>query len=238
MEFGLNNRFRFYINTTPLSTATLSRIAKGITSFVPSYNDVLDQSAYIDGNGFGSTDKTGAQWIGTASGHRVYGDASQDFVAGLKLKMGDDCKTNFVGYDQLGNKLEVSSVTVCNIVDGGGEAQGKTEFTYELHGNGKPTLTPGSAAAALTATVAVGVAVGTTSFSATPGSGNHLGYRLTAAALTPNGYSWSGDDVITYTSGDDIAATAGQYINMYEIDADGSVIKFLSHLLEAGDIKA
>jgi len=237
MEFGLNNRFRFYINTTPSGTETLSRIAKGISSFVPSYNDVLDQTAYIDGGGFGSTDKTGAQWIGTATGHRVFGDASQDFVASLKLKMGDDCKTSFKGYDQQGNKLEVASVTVCNVVDGGGEAQGKTEFTYELHGNGKPTLTAGSAAPALTATVAAGTAIGTTSFTATAGVGNHLAYRLTAAALAPNGYSWAGDDPITYTTGD-IPATVGQYLNMYEIDADGSVIKFTSHVLASGDIKA
>ena len=235
MEFGLNHKFRYYIDTTPTgATRTWKRIAKGISSYVESYNDNLDQTPYIDGNGYGQTDKIGAQYIGTGTGNRVFGDLAQDYIASKKPLLGDDVKTNFKGYNQYGDSVQVG-VTVCNVVDSGGDAQGKTEFSFELHGNGKPANDIGTAAPALTAVVAAGSSAGTTKFTATPDSGDTLGYKLTAAALTPNGYSYAGEDVVAYTSAANIAATVGQYLNMFEIDADGSVIKFASHLLASGD---
>lgn len=91
------------------------------------------------------------------------------------------------------------------------------------------------AAPALTATVAAGTAAGT-KFTATAGTGNTLGYSLTVAAETPNYNDIV--DVTAYVSGTDIPATAGQFLNMYELDANDRVVKFLSQELAAGDIHA
>jgi hypothetical protein len=93
-------------------------------------------------------------------------------------------------------------------------------------------------APALTTAVAAGTGTGNTKFTATAGSGNKLAYSLTATAA--KGYQ---NDIETYgnanyTSGSDIAATAGQFLNMYEIDAQNRVVKFATHELGAGDISA
>lgn len=93
-----------------------------------------------------------------------------------------------------------------------------------------------TAAPALTATVAQGAASGATKFTATAGSGNTLGYTLTAAAAT--GYLNTKPTITAYTSGSDITATAGQFLNMFELNSAGRIAKFSSHELAAGDIKA
>ena len=93
-----------------------------------------------------------------------------------------------------------------------------------------------TAAPALSITVAQGAGAGSTKFTATAGSGNTLAYKLTAAAIT--GYlNTIPAGVTAYTSGADIAATAGQILNTYELDAAGRIVKFNSHTLAAGDIK-
>lgn len=95
-----------------------------------------------------------------------------------------------------------------------------------------------TAAPALTATVAQGSASGTTKFTATAGTGNSLGYTLTATA-DPGYYNTIPTITEPYTSGADITATAGQYLNMYVIDTTTKrVEKFLSYKLVSGDIKA
>lgn len=92
-----------------------------------------------------------------------------------------------------------------------------------------------TASPALSATVAGGVAGGTTKFTATPDGTNTLAYSLTASA--ENGYyNVIETDLTSYSSGDDISASVGQFLNMYEIDTDGRTRKFLTHELEAGDI--
>lgn len=94
-------------------------------------------------------------------------------------------------------------------------------------------------APALTATVAAGSATGSTKFTATPGAGNVLKYSKTAAALavTPL-FNDVPTGLTAYTSGADIAsATAGQHLNMFELDATGHVVAFTDHTIVSGDIK-
>ena len=91
-------------------------------------------------------------------------------------------------------------------------------------------------APALTATVASGTGTGNTKFTAAAGSGNTLYYSLSAAAATANFNDQPSGLTGPYTSGADIAATAGQYLNMYELDSNLRVVKFLSAVLASGDI--
>ena len=88
----------------------------------------------------------------------------------------------------------------------------------------------------LTVTVAAGTGSGNTKFDATAEEGNTLAYSLTAEPA--NGFLKTKDtyDEDDYTADEDIAATEGQHLNMYEIDSDGYIVKFSTQELESGDI--
>jgi len=236
-SFELNFQDLYEIDTTPLTTATWVRLAVGISTGEPDNNESLAQDTYLDGDGFASTDVIGGQHIVSFTGHRVVGNVAQDYIAAMKLELGDARKTHLRYTDAAGNQIS-GSVTLANIKDGGGDAGAKKDFTFEAHFNGKPTYTAHTAATALTATVAAGSATGTTSFTASPTSPNTLSYKLGAVSLgTVYGSQYVAGD-IAYTSGSDIVAAVGQYLQMFEINAYGRVVKFTEHLLVTADIKA
>ena len=92
-------------------------------------------------------------------------------------------------------------------------------------------------APALTTTVAKVTGTGNTGFTATvtAESTNVLGYTLTATA--DSGFQNTIPTITKpYTSATAIAATIGQYLNMYEVTAAGRVVKFASHKLVTADI--
>ena len=95
-------------------------------------------------------------------------------------------------------------------------------------------------APALSITVAGGSASGTTKFTATAGAGNTLAYKLTAAADTATDLSYGivVGGTTAYTSGADITATAGQFLNAVEVDSEGKIVKAVVYELQAGDITA
>ncbi len=234
-SFELNFQDLYEIDTTPLTTATYVRLAVGISGAEPDNNENLAQDNYLDGDGFGSSDVIGAQHIVSFTGHRVVGNVAQDYIAAMKLELGDARKTHLRYTDAAGNQIS-GSVTLCNIKEGGGDAGSKKDFTFEAHFNGKPTFTTKTAAAALTAVVAAGTVIGATKFTATPGGGNTLSYKLGAVSIgTIYGGQYVAGD-IAYTSGADIMAVVGQYLQMYEINAYGRVVKFSEHLLVTADV--
>ncbi|MFD5849703.1 phage tail tube protein [Cytobacillus pseudoceanisediminis] len=141
--FELNSAHKFEIDTAQDQTgtgATYERVAAGINSFDPQWNEEIDQTPYLDGEGFGSSDVTSAQLVITFEGHRKYGDPAQDFVAGLQIETGEARKTNFRWTDPSGDMFE-GWVTVANIVGASGAANEKSTFSFEVHFNGKPTFT-------------------------------------------------------------------------------------------------
>jgi hypothetical protein len=237
-SFELNFQDLYEIDTTPLTTATYVRLGVGIATGEADNNENLAQDSYLDGEGFGSTDVIGAQHIVSFSGHRVIGNTAQDYVAAMKLELGDARKTRLRYTDAAGNVIS-GNVTLANIKDGGGEAGAKKDFSFEAHFNGKPTYTAKTAAAALTATVAAStVTSGCTKFTATPAGTDTLSYKISAvsAGIVYAKAYVAGD--IAYTSGADIPAVAGQYLQCFEIDTYSRVVKFYEKLLVSGDIKA
>ncbi|MGG3128755.1 hypothetical protein, partial [Brevibacillus laterosporus] len=84
--------------------------------------------------------------------------------------------------------------------------------------------------------VEAGSATGTTKVTYTVGEENSLKYKLEDHEFTkPNvGDVLSGGT--SYTSGDDIQATAGQYLGLYEVDGSNNIVKFVSIKLESGNI--
>lgn len=237
-EFSLNNRVLLKVDTTPASgSRTYVKLAKGITSAVDSHNDSTDDTAYLDGGGYGNSDVIGKQYTCAVSGHRVIGNPAQDYIVSLQSEFGDDAKT-WIQYTKPNGLRITAYVSATEIVDAGGDANAKTEFSVNFKGCGAPTITPAAAAPALSATVAPGSVAGTTKFTATADPlTNTFAYKLSSAARTANLYSHS-VGLIAYTSGDNIPAAAGQYLNMYELDSDGRVAKFVSQLLDSGDFPA
>jgi hypothetical protein len=136
----LNFDHTFDIDVTPATTPTLARLAAGITDFEVSFNEETDQSKYLDGDGWGTTTVIGGQVTFSFSGHRVYGDAAQDFIFAKTLELGNARETELTWTLPNGAKY-VGACTIATIDGVGGDAGAKQEFSLEIHFNGKPTFT-------------------------------------------------------------------------------------------------
>lgn len=136
----LNSQHRFDIDTTPGGAPTLARVGAGFTSFEVSPNEENDQSKYLDGDGWGTTTVTGAQLVLTFTGHRLYGDAAQDWIFGKQFGLGTERSTNFTWTMADGAKV-TGPCTIVAIDGPGGDANTKGEISFEVHYNGKPTYT-------------------------------------------------------------------------------------------------
>jgi hypothetical protein len=137
----LNTAHRFDIDTTPEGTATLARLGAGLASFDSSLNEETDQSTYLDGDGWGSTTVTGGQITLSFSGHRVYGDAAQDYIFDKMLELGSGRETELTWTLPDGAKF-VGPCTIAALEGPSGDAGAKGEISIEIHYNGKPTYTP------------------------------------------------------------------------------------------------
>ena len=232
----LNYQDLYEIDSTPdAGTATYVRLAAGLSGAVLASNDVVDQTTYLDGGGFGSSDVTGGQKTIAFSGHRDTADAGQNYVAGISGSFGEARKTSFRYRDSRGVGFD-AEVTIANIETGGGDAASKKDITFEIHANGEPTVVALTNAPALSITIAAGLTSGTTKCTATASAGNTLSYKLLAADIATqylNQYL-AGD--IAYTSAADITATAGQYLAVFEVDSNERIVSYNSQLLGSGDI--
>ena len=235
MSFALNYMDLFEIDITPnAASETWARLGSGLSSADPSNNENIDQTAYLDDDGYGTSTVIGAQKIISFSGHRELGDSAQDYIASIQNTLGSSRNTTFRYTDADGSKMSGPCI-IANIDIGGGDAGAKKEISFEVHMNGKPTDTPKSAAETLTSTVAAGSVAGTTKFTATAGAGNTLAYKLlpqTAGTVYGSAYI---DGYTNYTSAANITASVGQYLQMFEIDANKRIVKFAEKLLDAGD---
>lgn len=236
MRFPLNYETLLEVDITPKATTrTYVRLAEGIATVETSMNEVNDQQSFYADEGYATTRKTGGQLILTVSGSRVTGDAAQDFIAGLFGAFGDDAISN-VRLTSSDGEVKSGPATFTGIVAGGGEAGSLGAFSCEIHVNGKPSITPRSVAPALAVTLAVGAVVGATKATATAGEGNSLAYKLAAQSAGTIYAKQYLSGFTAYTSGDDILASAGQYLQVYELDANERVVKFAEEVLEAADI--
>lgn len=146
-KFTMNVKNKFEIdvagNQDPagdLTKANWARLAAGISGVTPAANETDDNTAYYDGDGFTDTDVTGKRITIAFTGHRVVGDAAQDYVASKFLAIGQNLKTLGRWTDTNGNVV-VSSVTLTAIVPMGGNANAKQTFSFTMSFNGKPIMT-------------------------------------------------------------------------------------------------
>lgn len=126
-------------------SAKWARLAAGINNLTPAENDTTANDEYYDGEGFGTSDVTSKRYQFTIAGHRIYGDAAQDFVASKMLAIGDDLKTLLRVTFADGSQV-YGVVTLTNIVPTGGQPGAKQTFSFVAVFNGKPKFVPASAA--------------------------------------------------------------------------------------------
>lgn len=144
-EFLLNFKNKLEIDTAgntdiaDVASASFAVLGAGITTITPAAADTTDASAYYDGEGFTDSTVTGKNITFACAGHRVFGDAAQDYIAGKFLSIGDELRTLAQWTDAKGNKVQ-SVVTLTSIVPFGGAANAKQTFSFTLAFNGKPKM--------------------------------------------------------------------------------------------------
>ena len=225
---GLMQNFQtlVQVDRNPTGTADLVRLGDGVKSFTFNLNEKVSQDSYLDDNGGETPVVTGFAAVAEFSGTRIVGDAAQDYIFGKAFSLGSgrDSKATIT----MGDGMVITGpVTVMMDGLGGGDAGANTDVGFKLGFQGKPTVTNPTAAAVNAGVIAAGSVSGTTKFTLTPGAGNSLAYKLTTVALTPKGREYVGD-ATAYTSAANIAATTGQILNVFEIDAYFHVVTFKS----------
>lgn len=137
-----------YIGTSATSATppvwTYAPLCAGITDMTPSVNEQNQQAWYMCGQGGANNEVTGIAPEYAINGHRVIGDAAQDYIAGLRYKLGQDRKSSFKVeiYDHT-TLVEtiVADCTITDIVDFGGNATDLVPFSCTIRVNGIPTVT-------------------------------------------------------------------------------------------------
>lgn len=141
---SLASDYKIEIDVTPnATTPKWEELRAGITDFSQNLNEKLDQPQYMDGNGWGSTEVTGGQFVISVSGDRIVGDKAQDFIFSKAFDVGCGRKTNGRITDPSGTSIE-GIVTIANIALPSGSSGGKASFSFELHFNGKPDVVTGA----------------------------------------------------------------------------------------------
>lgn len=160
ISFEMNYCNLYEIDLTPNGMSrTWARVGAGINAVEWEGNEEVSQDPYYDGDGMSSSDVTGGQLVGTFEGHRKYGDPAQDYIAGMLLDYGEGRKTNFKWIAPDGQTL-TGEVTIANIMPQGGDPNAKSDFSFEVHFNGMPTLEAVRASEAPTSIEAQPVTVG------------------------------------------------------------------------------
>lgn len=133
--------------TTP--TWTYAPLCAGIESVTPSVNEQNQQQFFLCGHGGANNEVTGIAPQYAISGKRIYGDAAQDYIAGLRYALGPARKSSMkvelydtsTGADVLAETI-VADCTITDIVDFGGNTTDNEPFSCNLRVNGIPTVTP------------------------------------------------------------------------------------------------
>ena len=136
---------KMFIGTAYATSAwTYAPLCAGIESISPSVNEQNQQAFYMCGQGGACNVVTGIAPEYDVSGHRVIGDAAQDYIAGLRYSLGQNRVSSLKVEIYDGTTLVetiVADCTITDIVDFGGNATDIVPFSCKLRVNGIPTVT-------------------------------------------------------------------------------------------------
>lgn len=115
-------------------------LGPGISNIEPDNEDETSEDAYYDGGGAQRKDVTGATLADKFTGHRFYGDPAQDYIASKKFEIGSGREVIHTHISPDGSRVE-GPATLTDIVDHGGDANGKGTFECVVTYSEKPSLT-------------------------------------------------------------------------------------------------
>ncbi len=237
MALGINYKNTWEIDVNPGGSPQWETLGAGTTNVTHNLNEVLYQASYIDDEGWGSTEVTGAQLTMAFTGARKYEDAAQNFIFSdaVKYNFGDARKTTMRVLYQNGDILSIP-VTIVNPIDKGGDANVKSDMSFELHGNGRPVLTLSGLLGSLTV-VSVSGTSGKTKVYVNPAvtSLHSYKYKLATTAVSVSYDEVATTGWSTWDGTAEITATTGQVITIVEVlTADNKVKKTGSQTVTAG----
>lgn len=136
--------YKAEIDTTPSATSpTWAGLCAGIDNISEALNETIQQYFFLCGNGFAANYVTGMAPAVTLTGHRVIGDAAQDFVFGKKYSLmgARDTHLRLTQTDEAGDATVISAnVTIVNLSDISGATTDGSACSIELRFNGQPYL--------------------------------------------------------------------------------------------------
>lgn len=214
-------------------TYTYAELKNGIENISEAMNYVVNKYQFMSGEGWGSTHVTGAHPDLTLTGCRIFGDAAQDYIFGLKDKFGADRDTMLrltVTDSSSGSavtKTWLQPVTVADIQEWNGAATDDSSISITLSSNGKPTTSNTAPLAGLSVVSVAGSSSGKTSIYVNPVvSGATYRYKTAASVTLPAlGAAVSSWGDGAYTPGTQITATTGNYIAIVEKDGSGNAVR-------------
>ena len=135
-----NNLFKVNTSGRSGTPATMAVIAD-MTTFKVSVEGKTEEWFPLDQEGWARQANTGKKMVIALSGKRNYGDAGNDYIAGMMMKTGQDCETNFEW--TLPNGAKLAGNCVINLTTpAGGDSTTIDALEFELLVDGKPTYTP------------------------------------------------------------------------------------------------
>lgn len=200
------------IDINPSGSSNFQPIAKGWSNLTKSLNEVINQFSYFGDSGYGTTEVSGMQITLALTGTRYTGDLAQDFIFGESVQYGllDSRKTDFK-ITHAGVTIQ-GEVTICNIVDGGGDPNQLSAISCEFHFNGLPSITDGTLGN-LTVVSVAGTLSGDTAIYVNPALTETSYVYKTATTvelpdydedLTTGWTAWDGTSDIPATTGNEI----------------------------------
>ena len=134
-----NNVFKLNTAGRSGSAETLAIVAD-MTTFKVSVEGKNEEWFPLDQEGWARNAVTGKKMSISLAGKRKYGDAGNDYVAGMMLKTGKDCETAFEWVLPDGSKL--AGDCVINLTTpAGGDSTAIDSLEFEILFDGKPTFT-------------------------------------------------------------------------------------------------
>ena len=134
----------FKVSTAGRTGATASMaIIADLTTFKIAIEGKNEEWYPLDQEGWARNANTGKKMSIQLSGKRNYGDAGNDYIAGMMTKTGKDCETAFEWTLPDGSKLAGNCV-INLTTPAGGESTAIDALEFELLIDGKPTFTPAS----------------------------------------------------------------------------------------------
>jgi hypothetical protein len=132
--FKVNTAGRTGTDTTLVPVADM-------TTFKVSVEGKTEEWYPLDQEGWARSANTGKKMTISLAGKRNYGDAGNDYIAGMLMKTGKDCETAFEWVLPDGAKLAGNCV-INLTTPGGGDSVALDALEFDILIDGKPTFTP------------------------------------------------------------------------------------------------